>query len=259
MRLGVFDSGLGGLTVVRALRERLPNADILYFADQANVPYGSRSLAELYPLVRQHLEELVARGAEAIVMGCNTSCAVFAHYGYPDVGVPIYDLVEAGAQAVFSACHFHVGVIATVATIHSKIYQSVIHRAQQLIEVEEIAAPELVPLIEAHADDAEIQDAVERVVQQFRLPITALVLGCTHYPLIADQLSIALPKVSLIDPARAQADIVATALALEHRHHDGDGTLEAWTSGDPLVFAREVEQRLMNVKKLEKQEYRATA
>src|SRR5438270_7370410 len=98
--LGLFDSGLGGLTVLRRVRELLPSSDLIFFADQAHVPYGDRSAAELADLLTQNVTFLNARGAELIVMACNTSCATASEFGWPASRAPIVDLIESAAVAI---------------------------------------------------------------------------------------------------------------------------------------------------------------
>src|SRR5271157_4170747 len=113
--IGLFDSGLGGLTVLARLRERLPYADVLFFADQANVPYGDRPHAELLRLLHANLARFEEYGVDAVVMACNTSCAVAERYGWPNSRAPVLDLIESAALAVERAGFARVGVVATAA------------------------------------------------------------------------------------------------------------------------------------------------
>ena len=147
--IGLFDSGLGGLTVIRRLRERLPNADIVYFADQAHVPYGDREPEELFELLVANLGWLDAQGVDAIVMACNTSCAIAQRYGWPSTRSPVFDIIDSAATAVQRAGYRRVGVVATAATVDAGSYGRTLRAAVPGAEVWEVAAPALVPMIEA--------------------------------------------------------------------------------------------------------------
>ena len=221
MTLGIFDSGLGGLTVLRRLRGLLPTVDLVYLADQAHVPYGDRSDPELLGYLRDNIEELTGRGAAAVVVGCNTSCAVAHRAGWPLSRIPVLDLIEAAADAVAASRAPRVGVIATSATARSGAYgQAIRARAPERL-VREVAAPELVPLVEAGAlTGALTRDAVARACAPLG-EIDALVLACTHFPLLAEHfVAVMGPLVALLDPADAQA---AVAAAWAERHGSAQG------------------------------------
>ena len=207
LTLGIFDSGLGGLTVLRDLRGLLPNEDLLYFADQAHVPYGDRSDAELRALLAANVAFLAARGAEAIVMGCNTSCAIAARYGWPDSAVPIFDLIDAAALAVAQSGARRVGVLATAATARSGAFGAAIRTRCPDLEVREAGAPALVPLVESGVRDGAVaRDAVAAACTPLGEDLDALVLACTHFPLLDEAFAQVLgPSVVRIDPAHAQA------------------------------------------------------
>lgn len=211
--LGLFDSGLGGLTVLRRVRAVLPNADILYFADQANVPYGDRGADELRELVQANVAWLNDRGCEAIVMACNTSCAIASSYGWPPSRAPIFDLIESAAEAVAGGAYRRIVVVATAATVRSGAYARAIHERVASAHVVEIAAPALVPLIESNASALEIERAVSAVCADLPHDAEAMVYGCTHYPLVDDAFARALaPHVARLDPAIAQAERVERTL-----------------------------------------------
>ena len=147
--IGLFDSGLGGLTVLARVRERMPSVDIVFFADQANVPYGDRTHAELLELVAANLQRLDARGVNAIVTACNTSCAVAERYGWPTSRAPIVDLIESAAMALQRGGFRRAGVVATAATVGAGSYGRTIRSRAGGIDVVEVPAPALVPLVEA--------------------------------------------------------------------------------------------------------------
>jgi glutamate racemase len=210
--IGVYDSGLGGLTVLAALRAAGVTDDAIYFADQAHVPYGDKSDAELHGLLAANLAWLHRHGADVVVMGCNTSCAVASRRGWPDVPFPlgIADLIANGAQAFAGSALRRVAVIATAATVRSGAYGDAIRAVAPAIDVVEVAAPALVPLVEAGAAETDAaRAAVEGVVAALPPGIEAIVYGCTHYPLLDAQFARALPHVARIDPAVQQARAVA--------------------------------------------------
>lgn len=213
--LGLFDSGLGGLTVVRRVRALLPRHDLLFLADQAHVPYGDRAPEDLHRLLQTNVGWLAARGARAIVMACNTSCAIAARYGYPEVGVPILDLIESAAIAIHDAGYRRVGVVATAATVATGAYAARIRAASDGARVVEVAAPALVPLVEAgRIDGEEARAAVAEVCAALPRDLDAVVLACTHYPVLDAHFAAALGDgVARIDPAVEQAGRTAALVA----------------------------------------------
>ena len=236
--IGVYDSGLGGLTVLAALRAAGIGDDVVYFADQAHVPYGERTDADLHGLLTANLAWLAGHGVELVVMGCNTSCAVAAKLGWPAqrFARPIQDLIVNGARAFAGASYRRVAVVATPATVRSHAYASAIAAQAPQIEVVEIAAPALVPLVEAGASEsAEALAAVREVVAEFPPAVDALVYGCTHYPLLDAHFAALVPDIVRIDPAREQARAV---LALNLPPAAGSTTYI--TNGDVTKFERNV-------------------
>ncbi len=179
----------------------------MYLADQAHVPYGDRAEHELRRLLASNVATLEAEGVDAIVMGCNTSCAIASTYGWPAAGIPIFDLIDAAAQAVAAAGAQRVGVLATTATARSGAYGRAIVGAAPAVHVQEVAAPKLVPLVEAGCTSGpRARAAVVESLAPLRMPVDALVLACTHYPFLDDVFAELLgPSVLRIDPAVAQA------------------------------------------------------
>ncbi len=239
--IGIFDSGLGGLTVVRAVRERLPASDILFFSDQAHVPYGERTPDELHALLEANLRYLDAREVDAIVMGCNTSCAIADAYGWPVTRAEVFDLIDSATIAIQRTNAMRVGVIATTATVRSGAYGRRIRNAVHASEVWEVPAPALVPLVEAGELTGDVpRAAVAEVCEQLPSGLDAVVLACTHYPILDEHFAAILgPRVVRIDPALIQAQRVAEVQAR-------DGALEESghayyvTNGDLALFAKNV-------------------
>lgn len=242
--IGLFDSGLGGLTVLARVRERMPLVDVVFFADQANVPYGDRTHAELLRLLRANLSRLDERGVDAIVMACNTSCAVAERYGWPSTRAPVLDLIESAAIAVERGGFRRVGVVATAATVGAGSYGRTIRARVGGVDVVEVPAPALVPLVEAGATEGERpRAAVAEVCTHLPLDLDALVLGCTHYPVLESHFRAILGgSIALVDPAHTQAERTAELLG---DRAAGSGTTEYITSGDEAAFLANV-ARLTN-------------
>ncbi len=232
--IGLFDSGLGGLTVLARVRERLPSADIVFFADQAHVPYGDRPHAELLQLLRANLARLDEYGVAAIVMACNTSCAIAERYGWPDSRAPVLDLIESAAMAVERGGFRRVGIVATAATVGAGSYGRTLRARIGGIDVVEVPAPALVPLVEAgRTQGNEPRAAVAEVCAHLPLDLEALVFGCTHYPVLEEHFRAALGSgVALIDPAIVQAERAASLAAAAQ----GEGRTAYVTSGDEAAF-----------------------
>lgn len=235
--LGVFDSGLGGLSVVRRLRERLPHHELLFFADQAHVPYGDRSAAELAGLLAANIRFLNDAGAAMIVMGCNTSCAIAQQSGWPPSSVAIVDLIESAALVVERSDFRRVGVVATSATVRTQAYSHVIRSRVPSAAVFEVAAPALVPLVEAgQVGTQEAHEAVAAVCAQLPADLDAVISACTHYPILDLHFADALGEsVARIDPAFEQAERAAT-LAIGNGVTLGIATTTYITNGDLEAF-----------------------
>jgi glutamate racemase len=239
--IGAFDSGLGGLTVVRRLRERLPGADIVFLADQAHVPYGDRAPDELYRLLEANLAWLDGRGVDAIVMGCNTSCAIADTFGWPAVRAEVFDLIDSATIALQHAGSRRIGVVATSATVASGAYGRRIRKAIAASEVWEVAAPALVPLVEAGiTDGSDAQAAVDAVCRQLPPDLDAVVLACTHYPLLDGCFARALGAgVVRVDPAVVQAERVAAFLERDGAASES-GMTRYVTNGELVAFTKNV-------------------
>jgi glutamate racemase len=203
--IGVFDSGIGGLTVAAALREHLPSEQIVYIGDTARVPYGgkSRKTVERYGVEIGGL--LLAENAKLIVVACNTASALAVPRMKKVFTVPVQGVVHPGAAAAVSTSkNGKVGVIGTKATISSGAYEHAIHAINPGIEVFSAACPLLVPLIEeGHFEDTITDQVLARYLKPLLdAGIDTLVLGCTHYPLIFDAIARAAgPGVRLVDSA----------------------------------------------------------
>ncbi|MBI5037606.1 MAG: glutamate racemase [Candidatus Kerfeldbacteria bacterium] len=204
--IGVFDSGIGGLTVVKELRKQLPDYQLAYFGDTARTPYGNKSTDTVIQYAKENTEFLIAQGAQIIVIACNTASAVATESlraAYPQI--PFFEVITPAAEA--AARHStsgHIGVIGTRTTINSDIYQKTIasHRPQASITSK--ACPLFVPL----AEEGWINDQITKITaRRYLTPlkrhqIDTLILGCTHYPILRNVIQQKIGKrVFLIDPA----------------------------------------------------------
>lgn len=212
--IALYDSGLGGLTVVREVLARLPGESVTYFGDTARVPYGPRSAAEILAFNREILAILVAAGAKLVVIACNTSSALALPELRGECPVPLLGLIDAGAEAAVAAARGgEIGVIATQATVRSGAYGRAVAAIAGSAVVREVACPTLVPLVESGGWTGEAARAIvaEALAPFLAAPPAALVLGCTHYPHLAPLIRELLPGVALVDPA---AGVVARASAI---------------------------------------------
>jgi glutamate racemase len=236
--IGLFDSGVGGLTVLRRLRELLPAHDMLYFADQANVPYGDRTPEDLHRLAELNLAWLDAAGVRAIVIACNTSCATAAQLGWPRTQAPVLDLIESAAIAAERSGAKRFGVIATAATARSGAYSRAIRQRVRGACVIEVPAPALVPLVEAgELNGVRTRAAVAQACATLTGNVDAVLLGCTHYPLLLQHFTAVFgDEVPVIDPAVVHAQRAAQ-LVSDLAIAPGVGRLECVTTGDAAAFA----------------------
>ena len=187
--LGVFDSGLGGLTVVRALRAALPEEDIVYLGDTARVPYGTKGAGTITKYALGCAGHLVARGVKAIVIACNTVSAVAPERLRVELDLPVLGVIEPGARAAAAATkRGKVGILATAGTIASGAYPRALSASSTRIEAYGQAAPLLVPLAEEGWTTGEVPElAVRRYLAPLaKAGVDVIVLGCTHYPLLFD-------------------------------------------------------------------------
>ena len=246
----VLDSGLGGLTVARALRAALPYDDLLYFGDTARLPYGSKSPATITGFVHQIITYLLPRNPKHVVVACNTATAVALpaiRAAFPHVSIS--GVIEPGARAAVVAAGAKktpiIGIIATEATIRSKAYEKSIHRRRHHARLLLRPTPLLVPLIEEgrRDDDPLVVLAVEQYLRPFlQRGLDVLVLGCTHYPLLKPLIERTVGiSVRVIDSAERCAEDVARRLqtaGLLRGQGGGSGSLRCFVTDDPPRFER---------------------
>ena len=243
MPWGVFDSGIGGLTVVRALRSAFPRRDILSVGDTARVPYGNKSAETVQAYSREIMDFLEAIGAVRIVAACNTASALAVGALVRSRKVPIHGMIESGVAAALAAGEGPVGVIGTPATIASGAYQQALIQARSGLQVVVQATPLFVPLVEEGWLDGEVTEKVARHYLEplMREKIRVLVLACTHYPLLKGVLGRELgPAVKLVDSSEA----CAQALKSAEGGREEKGELKIFLTDEPGPFLGRVESFL---------------
>lgn len=236
--IGVFDSGVGGLTVAKEIMRQLPGESLVYFGDTARVPYGSKSRNTVCKYSRQIAKFLLTKNVKAIVIACNTASALARDELEQMVEVPIVDVVQPGARmAADSTKNKNIGIIGTESTIKSGIYEEYLHKIDPEITVVSKACPLFVPLVEEGLlEDRVTEDIVGRYLHDMKeYEIDALVLGCTHYPLLRGVIGWEMgPDVKLVNPAYETAkslkellkteDLLAPAgTEVQHHYYVSDG------------------------------------
>jgi glutamate racemase len=215
--IGVFDSGIGGLTVLKALVDALPTEDFIYLGDTARLPYGTKSAEVILRYSRENTEFLLAKGIKLLVVACNTASAVALHEIARDTIVPVIGVIEPGARAAAAASrNGKIGVIGTEATITSGAYTRALQQLRPGVEIYTRACALLVPLVEEGWTDNPIaEQTVAYYLEGLRTSgIDTLLLGCTHYPLLREIFGRVLgPGVRLVDSATATASVVGERLA----------------------------------------------
>lgn len=261
--IGIFDSGFGGLTVARAVHERLPQESLIFFGDTARCPYGPRDLREVRGFVHQIGSWLSQHDVKLIIIACNTATAAGLALAQMEFDVPVIGVVEPGARgAVRMTRNRRVGVIATQATIDSGIYPDTIRNLDAGVTAFSTATPRFVEIVEdgirrsnspierltAEASDVYLRPAFQTIARDYLDPIKkagvdTLVLGCTHYPVLAPLIQQAVGEnVSIISSSEETAKEVVETLT--YRGHLADGSLEQhssfYTTGEDLDDFRNI-------------------
>jgi glutamate racemase len=248
--IGIFDSGLGGLTVVRAIRKRLPRESVVYFGDCARVPYGIKSGETIVRFAAEDCEFLCRYEPKLIIVACNTASAAALPSLSRRFRQPILGVIEPGARVAAQVCGDRpIGIVGTEATILSGAYRRAIQRRRPGARVVEKACPLLVPLVEEGrpADDPIVRAVLAEYLAPMKAEgVCAVVLGCTHYPLLKDGFAAVLgPDVMLVDSADAVAEEVVYLLTSYRRLEPaGDGRMEFFVSDNTERF-RQVGRRCL--------------
>jgi glutamate racemase len=249
--VGAFDSGVGGLTVVRAMRALLPGEDILYLGDTARVPYGNKSPETIVRYSRENVAFLRKRRVKAIVVACNTASAHALTDLQDEAEVPIIGVIAPGVEAALAATrNRRVGIIGTHGTIQSESYQKLLRRHDPDLFILAQPAPLLVSLVE---EDWLSHPATRLILEEYLAPLKAarvdtVVLACTHYPLLKELAQSVLgPEVVLVDSAENAAAALSReleALGLAHPAAAKEGAIHVCTTDQPRQFSRLAERFL---------------
>lgn len=248
--IGVFDSGLGGLTVAKALQSLLPSESIVYFGDTARVPYGNKSSELIKEYSLEIADFLMKHDAKMIVVACNTASALALDKLQQHCTLPVIGVINPGAaEAVKTTRNNHIGIIGTVATISSKAYEKALQTLNSDLKMTSQACPLLVPLAEEGWLEGEVTNSI---VNHYLSPlnnneIDTLILGCTHYPLLKDVIANQVnDETILIDSASAVARAVRENLLETYQLNDRDkkGTLTCFVTDIPMRF-EDVGQRFL--------------
>ena len=246
--IGVFDSGLGGLTGVRELRKRLPNENIVYFGDTGRVPYGSRSPETILQYARQDIAFLLSKDVKCIMAACGTVSSIYPAAEAAKLPVPYLGVVDAAArEAAFVTRNRRIGVIGTAATIRSRSYETLLRKLVPGVEITARPCPLFVPLVEAgYVDHSALdkQQVTRLVIAQYlaevrEAGVDTLILGCTHYPLLRDAIADFMGDgVTLVDSGYETA-IYCSKILRENNLLNTDGvhqTPEFYVSDTPDGF-----------------------
>ena len=250
--IGIFDSGIGGLTVAKAVKAALPKEDILYFGDTARVPYGVKSEETVRAYALEITQFLMDKGVKMILIACNTVSASAKNDIIRKAGsIPVLDVISAGAQAISESglgSTPTVGVIGTIATVQSKAYEEALIQQLGSVKVIQQACPLLVPLAEEGWIEHEVARlTVKEYVQAFdHYHLDALILGCTHYPLFTSLITDVLPskKTSIIDSAESIAASAKQYLEEYGGYNTQGGQFNCFVSDRPKRF-QELAERFL--------------
>ncbi|WP_246049267.1 glutamate racemase [Corynebacterium tapiri] len=241
--IGIFDSGVGGLTVARTMIDQLPNESIMYVGDTRNGPYGPQSIAAVRAHAMNIADDLVERGCKMIVIACNTATAAFLHDARERYSVPVVEVIRpAVRRAMATTRNGKVGVIGTIGTINSGAYQDLFSLNPSL-QVSAVACPRFVEFVEKGITSGpEILEVAEEYLEPLRrAEVDTLVLGCTHYPHLSGVIQLVMgDQVTLVSSAEETAKDVLRELTERDLLADPDSptTRTFESTGDPETFAR---------------------
>ena len=239
--IGIFDSGVGGLTVARQIMGELPNERLVYFGDCARAPYGGRTAEELAAFSRQIIGFLAGHDVKALVVACGTISARIFHQVQAMTNIPAVGMVAAGVNAVLETKKTSIAVAATAGTVASKAHEKAICAANPDIRVISIACPDFVTLAESGLQNSSEADSAAAKYLGGLGHVEALLLGCTHYPLLQNSIAKAMPGAEIIDPAAGLTRELKTALARRGLLSTAPGQHKFFVSGGPEKFAKMAE------------------
>ena len=235
--IGVIDSGIGGFSVALKMQQMLPHENLLYFGDGGNMPYGNHIADEILTMTRYMLRFMEERGVKALLVACNTISCLIDRYR-DDMSCPVLSVVEAGADAVSQMAVHKVGVISTCFTHSTRCYPDLIGKKAPDKEVVSHGCPDLAKLVEANVGDPKGQEVIEEDLKKnmdelvHKHKIDCCVLGCTHYPLVNENINHLYPELPLVDPAVQMAKTIGAYMEEKGLVNDqpGQGTLDIYTT-----------------------------
>lgn len=246
--IGLFDSGIGGLTVLKTLLADFPNESFLYLGDTARLPYGSKSAQTIERYLIQNIDFLVSRNVKAVVVACNSASTVLlgTSLSFP---VPVYNVIEPGAErALKASLTKRIGVLGTRATVAAKAYVQAIHARDESAEVFQQACPLLVPLVEEGMEEDPITNLI---IYRYLAPlleknVDTLILGCTHYPALRGAIARASSgKVALVDSSEAISELIKADLASGRLGHSSRRSIFELMTTDVSASFTQVARNLM--------------
>jgi glutamate racemase len=226
--VGIFDSGIGGLTVAKAIAAKLPNENIIYFGDTAHLPYGTKSEKQIIEFATNDVKFLSQFDLKALVIACNTADSVARETLESQFDLPIYGVIEpASKRAAEMTRNNRIGIMATAATVRSHAYNRAIHKYNADAEIYSQACPLLVPLVENgryKKDDIVVTTVLKEYLEPLlEKDVDTIVLGCTHYPLLQDAIHSIVPDIKIISSSDAAADTLLHGLVRTKDINLGDG------------------------------------
>lgn len=248
--IGILDSGVGGLTVVKEVFRQLPLEEVIYIGDSARCPYGSRPTHEIHSFTLQMIDFLLQFEPKAIVIACNTATAVVLEEVKRKIPIPVIGVIEPGARAAIRETKSNrIGVIGTLGTIRSRMYEKVLRKTHPDLSITSLACPGLVPLVEdGHRKMEDAFQIVQRELEPLKnISLDTLILGCTHYPIIVDLIQKAVgDDVVLISSAEETASELSSILALNHQlvSEHSEPAHRFFTTGSPDAFRKIAEDWL---------------
>ena len=242
--IGVFDSGAGGLTVVRHIMEMMPDENILYFGDTAHLPYGTKSERQIKEYSTNNVAFLNGFELKSLVIACNTADSVARQTLIKEFDLPIYGVIDpASKKAAETSQSGRIGIMATKATVRSDAYRKAILRYRKDAEVFQLACPLLVPLVETQRykkDDPLVRIALGEYLDELRQHnVDTIVLGCTHYPLLMDAVSSMAPDIRIISSSKEAAQALCDSLTATGQLNSQPGSIRRYYVSDDAAAFRD--------------------
>ena len=246
MKIGIFDSGMGGLSVLHRALRMIPEADFLYYADEEHVPYGEKTREQVRGYIDEIIAFMIKKQVDAIVIACNTASALALDAVRDEFDIPIIGVIVPGARAAVEAtANGEIGVVGTDATVKSGTYTKVIHQMDPNIHVREKACPLFVPLVEeGFKEHVVTEEVIEYYLESLKhTEIDAMILGCTHYPLLRSKIrSYMGERIQIVNPAYETAMDLKRLLQSEDMENDG----EEGTSSKYEFYVSDAAEKFVN-------------